>query len=54
MFERDRGWKGLCIEPNPTVFGTLAAAWRVPCINVGVGEQEAILPFKVIHGADRC
>jgi FkbM family methyltransferase len=50
-FERDRGWRGLCIEPNPTVFAALEAARQVPCINLGVGDRDALLPFQVIHGA---
>ena len=49
-FERDRGWTGVCAEPNPAVFRKLAAKRRAACLNVAVGERAGVLPFLLVQG----
>ena len=50
LFERERGWRGLCVEPNPTVFQQLTKARRVPSLNIALGNEEGILPFRKVTG----
>ena len=50
VFERERGWRGLCIEPNPAVFSELARARQVPTLNVAVGAENGFLPFRQVTG----
>ena len=50
VFERERGWRGLCIEPNPAVFTQLAKARKVPTLNVAVGAENGVLPFHQVIG----
>ncbi len=50
VFERERGWRGLCIEPNPAVFTALTKARKVPTLNVAVGAENGILPFRQVTG----
>ena len=50
VFERERGWRGLCIEPNPAVFTQLAKARKVPTLNVAVGAENGVLPFRQVIG----
>ena len=50
MFERNRGWTGVCIEPNPTVFPQLQANRAAVCLNVAIGRNEGELPFYLVDG----
>lgn len=51
-FERDRGWRAVCVEPNPAVFATLAATRpNATCLNVAVGDRVGTLPFTQVAGA---
>lgn len=50
MFERDRGWRGLCIEPNPAVFPALQASRQATCLNVAVAGRSGTLPFTRVEG----
>lgn len=50
FFERERGWTGICIEPNPDLFPALASSRRATCLNVAVAEAEATMPFLKIAG----
>ena len=49
FFERERGWTGLCIEPNPFVFERLVKA-RALCANVAVGPTPGTFQFRRIEG----
>ncbi|SDB36742.1 FkbM family methyltransferase [Bauldia litoralis] len=50
MFERDRGWSGVCVEPNPAVFPKLIAQRGCPCVNAAVGAERGVLPFEQVVG----
>jgi FkbM family methyltransferase len=50
-FERNYGWSGLCIEPNPLAFPKLAAARTAPCLNVAISDDDGkSLPFLQVTG----
>ena len=40
LFER-RGWKGICVEPNPQTFQKLTASRQVPCIQAAIVGDPA-------------
>ena len=44
-FERELGWSGLCIEPNPLAYERLAKNRKCLSLNCGVGGHEASLAF---------
>ena len=50
FFERERGWSGLCIEPNPSVFPRLQSARSAECIRSAIGPHDATVPFRVVTG----
>lgn len=50
VFERERGWTGLCIEPNPTIFQGLANTRKVPSLNIALGAENGVLPFREVKG----
>lgn len=50
FFERERGWTGLCVEPNPEVFTELRANRACACVNVAVAATEGHMPFLVAPG----
>jgi len=48
-FEEERGWKGLCLEPNPSAFSKLVS--RRPTatnLNLAVGSASAELEFPIV------
>lgn len=49
FLEHERGWTGLCIEPNPAVFEKLQQN-RARCIEAAIGPSQGTLPFRVIEG----
>jgi FkbM family methyltransferase len=50
FLEEERGWSGLCIEPNPSVFERLAARRAATCVAVAVGATEGTAEFLAISG----
>ncbi len=50
FFERERGWKGLCVEASPAVFPTLQAARTATCVNVAIGARAGTADFTMIDG----
>ena len=47
-FERDRGWRALCVEPHPDLFPQLAAARPgATCVNLAVGAREGTQDFTL-------
>ncbi len=52
MFERDRGWSGICVEANPALFSSLEANCTAKCVNLAVGAAEGVLPFVQVTGWD--
>ncbi len=45
FFEMALGWSGLCIEPVPDIFARLQMMRRVPCLQVGIADQDGEAEF---------
>ncbi len=50
MFERELGWTGLCIEPNPDVFPRLVENRSAICLEIAIARREGWLPFVKVDG----
>lgn len=50
FFEKNRSFKGLCVEPNPTVFAKLRANRKADCLNACIGQPDGMVKFMVIEG----
>jgi len=51
FFEKERGWKGVCFEPNPIVFNKLCQNRNSINHNCCVGSDDSIVDFWQIEGA---
>ena len=49
-FEKELGWRGLCIEPNPAAYGRLTQNRNCVAINCGVGARADSLEFLKLPG----
>ncbi len=49
-FEKELGWQGICIEPNPLAFEKLSRNRQCASLNCGVGGQEEVLEFLKLPG----
>ena len=47
FFEVDRGWTGVCIEPQPDVFIRLREARSAVCVQAAIGGTPGTMPFVV-------
>lgn len=52
FFESVRGWTGLCIEPNPEVYGRLSANRKCQTEQVAIGAYQGTVEFAVVNGPD--
>ena len=52
FFESVRGWRGLCIEPNPNVHNQLVLNRNCITEQVAVGSHQGAVDFLVINGPD--
>jgi FkbM family methyltransferase len=50
FLEEQRGWTGLCIEPNPGVYERLAVRRTATCVAVAVGSANGTAEFLAISG----
>lgn len=50
FLEKERGWNGLCIEPNPIHFKSLVENRSCKCSNLGVSSKEGELEFLSVEG----
>jgi FkbM family methyltransferase len=50
FFERELGWKGLCVEPIPEIFARLRANRSADCINAAAGTRDGQAEFVVLEG----
>src|SRR5262249_54497200 len=50
FFERELGWTGLCIEPNPDLFTQLIDNRSAICLNIGIANESGKLPFIKVEG----
>jgi FkbM family methyltransferase len=48
--ERDHGWTGICIEPNPEIYRSLISNRQCKCYNLGVYSLESNMEFWKING----
>jgi FkbM family methyltransferase len=49
-FEKELGWSGICIEPNPLAFESLSRNRKCISLNCGVGGREEPLAFLKLPG----
>jgi FkbM family methyltransferase len=50
FFEKNRGWTGVCIEPQPDLFHELIKNRKAACVNSCVTNQEEIVQFLHVQG----
>jgi FkbM family methyltransferase len=50
MFERELGWTGMCIEPNPDVFPRLIENRSAICLEIAIAKHKGKLPFVKVGG----
>jgi len=50
FFEKERGWSGICIEPNPDVFQKLMQNRQSLNYNVCISDKEGSVIFRKIDG----
>lgn len=48
--ERDYNWRGICIEPHPSIYNTLISNRRCKCLNVAISNTEEEADFFTIEG----
>src|SRR5260370_22486366 len=49
-FEKELGWSGLCVEPNPVAYKGLIQNRKCGAINCGVGARDDSLEFLKLPG----
>jgi len=50
FFEADRGWTGVCIEPQPDVFPKLKESRSALCVQAAIGDTPGTMPFVMGDG----
>lgn len=50
FFEKYKNWEGVCIEPNPVVFGKLISNRKSVNLNVCIGSENTKVKFTQIEG----
>lgn len=50
FFEKERGWNGICIEPNSDIFPKLKINRNCVCLNVCAYKENKIIQFNKIDG----
>ncbi len=50
FFERELGWSGLLVEPNPTVYSVLTRNRKTSSQNIAVGNRTGWQEFSVVSG----
>ncbi len=54
FFEKELNWKGLCIEPKPSIFGTLLGNRKSVCMQCAVSQEDnSEVEFLEIEGYGR-
>lgn len=49
-FEKELGWTGVCVEPNPKVFEKLSENRNCTSLNYCISEKKAVLQFLSVSG----
>ncbi len=52
FFEKELGWKGICIEPNPEQFVKLKAARKCICIQGCISDMSGQSKLVIVRNAD--
>lgn len=50
LFE-ELGWKGICVEPHPTIFKQLQKNRKCDCLNACITDQDGFVDFLVVEGS---
>ncbi|MGI8984553.1 MAG: FkbM family methyltransferase, partial [Acidimicrobiales bacterium] len=50
LLERERGWRGLCIEPHPRAFEQLVRNRTCDCFNGTMGAEKGVGRFLQLEG----
>lgn len=50
FFERERNWKGICIEPIKEVFANLQSIRKCVCLQIGIWKEKQTLKFYRVTG----
>jgi len=50
FFEKERGWTGICIDPNPDVFQKLVANRQCICVNCAIATEEKQMIYRKVNG----
>jgi FkbM family methyltransferase len=50
VFEKEFGWKGVCIEPNPIVFDQLKINRSCTTVNCCISDRECQVKFMAVSG----
>lgn len=50
FFEKELGWTGICVEPNPKVYNRLVTIRDCKCFNNCVSDVSMDLDFTVVNG----
>src|ERR1700722_3302200 len=45
LLERSFGWRGICIEPNRSLFSKLTRNRRCQCLHYGLSDHDADVDF---------
>lgn len=54
FFEKELGWKGLCVEPRPSIYGELIQNRNCICIQCAISEEDhSVVEFLEIEGYGR-
>lgn len=48
--EKSLGWEGICIEPNPLVYGQLKSNRTCTCLNYCVSDKKRVVDFLAVSG----
>ncbi|MBX3042265.1 MAG: FkbM family methyltransferase [Candidatus Kapabacteria bacterium] len=49
-FEKYRNWKGICVEPIPTIFNKLRQNRKCDCIQGCIAEKEGVVQITHVDG----
>ena len=50
FFEKELGWEGYCIDPNPLLFDKLRSHRSAKCFNCGIAAKSGRLEFLRVDG----
>jgi FkbM family methyltransferase len=51
FFEKHRGWKGICVEPNPSVYDQLTKNRSCQTVNGCISKDAGIVTFAKVTGS---